>query len=348
MDTFRSFSFPICATCFVAVPFLIFPQRLAQAEDLKRFEYRSVAMGSNLDIILYAPNGELAETAIEVSLETLERESQAINNYDSQSAVSKLNQLSPNTPLRVEPTLGELLQESHRWHRISLGTFDSTASPVFKVWKEARKRKEKPTDTELRETTQYARWSDIELSVDEKEKNYTLVHRSKKLSIDLGGLAVGFLIDRMMDALKEQGIRSAMIDAGGDIIVSEAPPNREGWLIDVAGLSKEDPVLKRLALVNASVTTSGDLNQFAIIDNVRYSHIIDPRTNHPVTTRSSVTVVARKGIDADAGATVLTVLKEEEVEKIWEDLPLLDAYVQTLDENGALKFRHWSRKGKAQ
>ena len=98
-----------------------------------------------------------------------------------------------------------------------------------------------------------------------------------------------------------------MIEAGGDVVVGEAPPGQAGWSVFVAGA--DTATLQRAkAMVNSAIATSGGSEQFVEIDGVRYSHVIDRRTGLGVTGTHLVTVIADDGALADALATALSVL----------------------------------------
>ena len=130
---------------------------------------------------------------------------------------------------------------------------------------------------------------------------------------DLGGVAKGFVLDRLAVVLQEAGFERFLIDAGGDIVCR--PGNGPAFKIGVAPTVgvKEPPQVflpvpsgefpRRLA-----VATSGDAAQFHTVDGRRYSHLIDPRTGEPIERRSSVTVVASTATHADAFASALSVL----------------------------------------
>jgi thiamine biosynthesis lipoprotein len=137
--------------------------------------------------------------------------------------------------------------------------------------------------------------------------------------LDLGGIGKGYAADEALKVLGTFGITSALVACSGDIAVSKAPPGRDGWRIDIAPLpgAKDTP---QLVLVDAAVSTSGDAEQFVEIGGVRYSHLIDPRTGMPLTGRRSVTVVARRGIQADSLTKMASVLPADKalaaIEKI--------------------------------
>jgi thiamine biosynthesis lipoprotein len=110
--------------------------------------------------------------------------------------------------------------------------------------------------------------------------------------------------------LKRHGIDRALVAAGGDIAVGGPPPGADGWKVAIARLPGEEDT-GRLVLRDAAVSTSGDAEQFVEIDGRRYSHIVDPRTGLGLVGRMAVTVVAKKGIDADSLTKVAAVLGPE-------------------------------------
>lgn len=317
----------------------------AQSPDtpsLQRFEFRSSAMGSNLDLILYAHDEWSAAQAIAEALEELDTRSQSINNYDPSSAISRLQDLKTDEELKLPEDLANCLVASKEWYRLTEGAFDATQSKLFGIWSSARKSGTRPTELEIAQSQARATWNDIRLDIRENDSKFSYSH--DRISIDVGGLAVGYLIDCMMNRLKQAGIERAMIDAGGDIIVSGPPPDRDGWIIDIAGLTEGAPPVARLQLTNSAVTTSGDLNQFAIIDGIRYSHIVDPRSLLPVTQRRSVTVVASKGIDADAGATALAALGPIDAFRLVETTPIKEVIYLTLEQDDRVPtIQRWTQ-----
>lgn len=335
---------------FLAVPFLCSAQILgaepptpeqpkstsakatAGSANWKRFEYRTQSMGSNLDFILYAESFDAARIGIENAMERLETISPSVNHYLSDSEVNQLTSLPPTSPRALTPPLSLALRHSKKWFEWSNGAFDSTQREAIQIWSRARRSKELPLPEDLKRAEQRSLWSEIEFK-ESPDGATTILHTGPRLSLDVGGLAVGLLLDEMMQTLRSSGIDSALINAGGDIIVSAPPPNRKGWSIAIAGLQQDDAPLKHIELCNAAVTSSGDLNQFAWIGGVRYGHILDPRKKEPVTERRSVTVIADTAIDADAGATALAVLGCEESFRLARQMPIREVYYLWLPDN---------------
>ena len=120
-----------------------------------------------------------------------------------------------------------------------------------------------------------------------------------------------------MDLLKSKNIGIALVDASGDIVVSDPPPGKEGWTIAINLPESEQEVWdKNLELKNFAVSTSGDVYRYTIHDGKKYSHIIDPRTGYGVTTQRNVTVITKNGADADWLATACSILPVKKALKL--------------------------------
>jgi FAD:protein FMN transferase len=190
--------------------------------------------------------------------------------------------------------------------RLTGGAFDPTVGPVVALWREARRTRRHPQRARLDSARMLVGWTRIGLDS---------ARRALKLApgmrLDLGGIGKGYIIQEALETLRSKGIARALIEAGGDIVVGDAPPGSAGWRIDAPDAS---PSLKAAlaSVTNSAVATSGPRAQFVVIDGVRYSHVVDPRTGKALTTGVTARVVARDGATADALATALTVLGKTE------------------------------------
>jgi thiamine biosynthesis lipoprotein len=136
--------------------------------------------------------------------------------------------------------------------------------------------------------------------------------------LDLGGIAKGYAIDKAVEAAKRAGALGGMVDIGGDIRCFGSPPEgREHWLIAV-----QDPnatvagtmgggLLMTLKVTDAAVATSGNYQQFVMIEGQRYSHIMDRKTGISAAGLASVTIIADNATNADAFATSVSVMGAE-------------------------------------
>jgi thiamine biosynthesis lipoprotein len=152
------------------------------------------------------------------------------------------------------------------------------------------------------------------LKLDPQARTAQLLRANMRL--DLGGIAKGLAADEALLAIKQAGLTRALVRASGDIAVGDPPPDESGWRIGIAPLDPDEAPTQFVRLANQAISTSGDARQHLIVDGRRYSHIIDPRSGLGVGGRSSVSVIAPRGMQADALATAASVLGPEQGAKL--------------------------------
>jgi thiamine biosynthesis lipoprotein len=150
--------------------------------------------------------------------------------------------------------------------------------------------------------------------------------RKPGMRLDLGGIGKGYADDCAQQVLKEHGIRSALVQAGGDIVVSDPPPGKAGWRIEVP--NAREPGAPPVLFANSAISTSGDLEQSVEIGGRRYSHIVDPRSGQPLTDRIQVTIVALDGLTSDGLSTAVSVLGEEKGPALAATYPGTKVYIR--------------------
>jgi thiamine biosynthesis lipoprotein len=126
------------------------------------------------------------------------------------------------------------------------------------------------------------------------------------MRLDFGGIAKGYILDSARSVLRNRGISAALLEAGGDVVLGDAPPGERGWRVTIA-TARGDTVL---LLANLGVGTSGPAAQFVEVDGVRYSHVVDPRSGRALTRATQATVIHAAGSMSDALSTMVTVLGE--------------------------------------
>ncbi|MEW6131307.1 MAG: FAD:protein FMN transferase [Acidobacteriota bacterium] len=266
-------------------------------------------MGTQFKIVMYAANHQIAGRAKQAAFNRIARLDAIMSDYQQASELNTLSHQAINRPLRISYDLFRVLDYSQRLAAKTNGAFDITIGAVTRLWRRARRTHQMPDKEKL--TQALALTGFKKLHLDAKTQSAWLDREG--VLLDLGGIAKGFAADEALEILKRLGIRSALVAAGGDIVIGQSPPGQSGWVIEVATLQANNLQNKtQLLLSNAAVSTSGDAEQFVEFDGVRYSHIVDPRTGVGIQGQSSVTVVARRGIDSDALATAVSVLGKDE------------------------------------
>jgi thiamine biosynthesis lipoprotein len=238
-----------------------------------------------------------------------------MSDYKATSELMRLCKKAGGEPVKVSDDLFVLLNRSQDISRRTKGAFDVTVGPVVRLWRRARRSKKLPDPEKLAEARKLVGYEKIRLDPD----RHTVQLLIAGMLLDLGGIAKGYAAEELLAVLRRYGITRALVAAGGDIAVGDAPVGAAGWKIAVAPLESGAEPQHHLMLTHAAVSTAGDANQHVEIDGKRYSHIIDPRTGQALVGKSSVTVIAPDGTTTDGLDTGLCVLGPE------ASLPIIEA-----------------------
>lgn len=297
---------------------------------LSRFERSEAHMGVPFRLVVYATEERTANKAMASAYDRIAELNDSFSDYDPESELSRLSRSSgPGKPIQVSPELLDILQVAQNVSRRTEGAFDVTVGPYVRLWRRARRQKEPVDPKRLADAKQRVGFEHVKIDT----QHNTVELQRENMRLDLGGIAKGYAADEAMQVLKQHGIESALIDASGDLLVSDPPPGKSGWTIGVAALKSPagDPT-EYLKVSNSAVATSGDAYQYVEIDGARYSHIIDPGTGVGLTTQSSVTVVAPAATQADAWASAISVLGPDKGLRAVSSQKNITALVTTLED----------------
>jgi thiamine biosynthesis lipoprotein len=295
------------------------------SENLSRYAFERPEMGVPFHVVLYAADREVAREAALAALNRVRELNDIFSNYEYDSEISILNRSAGSGQrFTVSAELWEVLIAAQTLAARSEGAFDVTVGPYANLWRRARRRGEMPRP-DLMARAQAAVGYD-KLDLDPRTRTVELP--LENMRIDLGGIAKGYALDQALRVLESRGIRRALVEGGGDIVVGDAPPQRPGWRAELSALDSANTSAKTfLLLQNQAIATSGDTAQHVVIHGVRYSHIVDPRTGLGLTNQSQVTVIAPDGLTADSLATTLSVLNPEAALEFVREMPGVDAAV---------------------
>lgn len=273
-------------------------------------------MGSPFTIVMYCSDSATAVELADKSFYLVDSFVHIFTDYDSTSELMQLC-AAAGSRQKVSPALMDILKRAKAAADETNGAFDITIGPLIKLWRKVRKTKQFPAQAQIDSIKKFVGYQNMELDT----INNAVLLKQKGMSLDLGGIAQGWIAQKVMDFLSSQYITSALVNASGDIVVSDAPPASAGWSVGINVPEEEDDLLPRsLLLKNKSVTTSGDVFQFIEKDGKRYSHITDPRTGYGLTSQRNVTVIADNGTDADWLATACSILPVKKAKKLVKKL----------------------------
>jgi len=263
-------------------------------------------MGTVLEITLDGVRAARARQTLEALFAIAERLDGLMTAYDSRSQISRLNRAAGEGPQLVDPDVFDLLQRSRAWSALTGGSFDVTVGPLVELWIDAAVADVPPTAAEIDHARALVGAEKIRLHSDGR------VELSRAgVTVDLGGVAKGYALDRMLPVLRERGVGSALIDFGQSSTVAVgAPHDAAGWRLLVRGPSEE--VLGVITLSDQALSISSSFGHWLEIRGRRYGHVIDPRTGLPLTRLMQAHIVAPEAGLAEALSKALLILPPEE------------------------------------
>ena len=277
---------------------------LAAEPTPTRYTFSEPHMGTLFRVIVYAPDEATAKKGAKEAFARVASLNAIMSDYQSTSELMRLCAKAGGPAVRVSDDLLAVLARARKVSAESGGAFDVTVGPVVRLWREARKTKKLPDPKQLAAARALVGYEFME--IDEKAKTVRL--KKERMRLDLGGIAKGYAADEMLRVLARHGLTRALVAAGGDIAVADAPPDKPGWTVAIAPVDAKKEGPRYLTLTRAAVSTSGDAEQHVEIDGKRYSHIVDPRTGLGLVGRMSATVVAPDGLTSDSLTKVVAIL----------------------------------------
>ncbi|HEV2129942.1 MAG TPA: FAD:protein FMN transferase, partial [Longimicrobiaceae bacterium] len=293
-------------------------------------------------IVLYAPHEQLATRAAKAAFDRISMLDSIMSDYRPDSELMQLSARAGGPPVPVSRELFQVLSHAQELAHLSRGAFDVTMGPVVRLWRTARRTGALPTLAEREQALARVGWRHLRL--DPAAQTVQLLVPGMQL--DLGGIAKGYAADEAISTLRAHRVERALVELGGDIVVSGPPPGEEGWQVSVANA---EGAAHSLLLAHAALSTSGDTEQFVEIGGQRYSHVVDPATGLGLGTRIAATVIAPDGITADALSTLLSVLGPERGQAfLAAHFPAANAYIRRVElsillESGSVRPLSGSR-----
>ena len=244
------------------------------------------------------------------------------------SEITAINNASGKSSVKVSDDTSYVISKGIQYGETTEGKFDISVGPLVKLWGINTDHARIPSEEEIKSTLQLIGYKNIIL--DETKKEVML--KLEGMSLDLGGIAKGYAGDAVADMLKNNGVKHAIINLGGSVVVIGPKPNGDNWKIGI-----QDPAEPRgdylgiLSVSNKAIATSGISERYFIENGVRYHHIMDTSTGYPVdNSLASVSIISDKSIDGDPLAKSFTMGLEDGM-KFIEKQPGVEAIFVTKD-----------------
>lgn len=243
------------------------------------------------------------------------------------SEVYRINHRKPGEDtFTLSDDTAALLREALEYAEKTDGAYDITIEPVSTLWNFSENPGEVPPEEEIREAVSRVDYRNISLS------GNTLTFRTDDVTIDLGSIAKGYIADRVKDYLVNAGVKSAIINLGGNVLCvgdKEGNPFRIGLQ---KPFSDHSDTFGSLEIRDMSVVTSGVYERNFIKDGRNYHHILDPKTGYPCESGLvAVTIVSSRSVDGDALSTSCFLLGPEKGIALLDSMDGVYGYFVTED-----------------
>lgn len=235
--------------------------------------------------------------------------------HKTDSRLYQINK-SVDSLFTISPELHEILEIGQKIYGESEGLFDLTIGPLTDIWDIDNGKI--PTQNEILAARNKIGFSKISFTENK-------LHKPASFKLNLGGIAKGFIIDKLVEFLLARGAISGIINVGGDILLfGQEKPLRIG--IQHPRKARNE-VIQVIEMTNGAIVTSGDYERYFTKAGKRYHHIIDPLSGFPAARCLSVTVISDKAMIADAYSTALFLLRPEKAIALAEQIENLEAMV---------------------
>ncbi|HWF43886.1 MAG TPA: FAD:protein FMN transferase [Candidatus Kapabacteria bacterium] len=265
------------------------------------YEHTILAMGTTARLGVYAKNEAQANEVITAAFSELKRIESLLTIFDTKSEISQLNEHTGSNAIAVSSDTLAILRTSAHYSQLTQGAFDITIEPLMRLWgfrNVSNVLSRLPLQGEVNSALNVVGYNQVEIS----EQNLVRL-KSAGAKLDLGGIAVGFALDKMTSVLRNAGIENAFLDISGDMFALGTPPRKKGWDIAIPDPHETSRLIYTTTISDEALATSGNYMSYVIYQAQKFGHIMDPHEGRSAHRLLSSTVIAKTGLDADALST---------------------------------------------
>ena len=253
------------------------------------------ALGTSITLQIF---GTQKRDLLQKSFELIDHYEDLLTVNRDESEVMDINHAAGDHPVQVSSPVYGLVKLAVEKSRENFG-FNALIGPVVKLWHIGFKGAHVPRDSEIKERMLLTDPFKVVLN----DQDQTVFLKMKGMELDLGGIAKGWIADRIRDLWLAYGVEAGIINLGGNILlVGDSPKRANGqWVIGI-----QDPKEPRgdnitsVMVSQCSAVTSGTYERYLVVDGHKYHHLIDPRTGYPVETDlAGVTTFTKTSVEAE-------------------------------------------------
>jgi len=259
------------------------------------------------------------------------RYEQEFSRTSKDSTLYRLNH-DTATERQLSEDLQSVIATGLSYYERSKGLFDITVAPLSDLWQFSASTPSVPDEEALHNALRHVDASQLSLNGD------TLHYEDTSVQLDLGGIAKGYIADRLKEYLIDKGVTSALIDLGGNILCVGAKPDGSPFRVGIREpFAPQGTSIAVAAVSDLSVVTSGVYERCFTEEDILYHHLLDPKTGYPFNSGlNSVSIISKASVDGDALSTVCFALGTEKGMELINSMP--DVYAVFVTENNELVY----------
>ena len=257
----------------------------------------------------------------------------SVNLWVDSSVISKVNR---NEEVVLDQIFIDNFNIAQEAAKLSDGYFDPTVSPIVAAWGFSYKVGDSITPQLIDSLKQWVDYRKVRI------ENGKVIKENPNMTLDFNAIAQGYTSDLIAAFLESRGIKSYLVDTGGEIMAKGEKTNGKPWIVGIEkpaeNKDSEQVVQTRIALRDKGLVTSGSTRKYVERNGKRYSHSINPKTGYPVEHNVlSVTVLAENSVWADALASLCMVMGLDQSLPLIESLDGVEAYYIYSNEQNELE-----------
>lgn len=268
------------------------------------YQYDHITMDTRVELLFFGGSSSKAEQISNAVFAEMERLEKIFSRSLQESEISLINRSAGIEPALVGHEMLSVATQAIYYAQLSEGAFDPTIAPLIDLWGFLGQAYRVPSEAEIWAVLPLVNYSRIQID----NSRQTIFLPEKKMALELGGIAKGYIIDRALDILTAAGVEHAYINAGGDIGLLGSKPDGSPWQIGVRHPREENNIIAVLPVIGGAVVTSGDYQRAFVEEGVKYHHILNARSGLPSRDLASVTIYAATALEADALSTTVFLL----------------------------------------
>jgi thiamine biosynthesis lipoprotein len=315
-------------------PIICLPQQVVisvteeKTGPLLAFSDQRFLLDTIISVTVYSAGETQAQAALDGAFAEFERVHRLATRYGNEpetgeSEVEKVNAAAGQAAVTVSEDISLMLSKALSYTEDSEDTFRVGIGPLVDLWGIGSGGDKAPAAAEIEAVLPLLATEKISFIPGAS----SVMLMEPGMSLDLGGIAKGYATDLAADALRELGIRHALINAGGNVYALGSKPDGSPWRVGIRDPRREGEIIGVVEAADEAVVSSGDYERYFEADGVRYHHIFDPRTGYPAGAARQSTIIAPRSLDADILSTVTFILGWEKSKILLEKYGFGGVYV---------------------